>query len=257
MNAIKTFYKKLFSEKIRINNRKNLKKLNGLFLKGNNFYCNCCEQSFSKFLDKSNGIDNRENAECPNCGSLERTRVLLEFIKNETDLLARPNKLLHIAPEDALKNIFKQTDNLRYVNADININLADEEMDITSINYPDKTFDYIICCHVLGHIPDEKKAINELFRVLKKGGKALIQTPIHPINNTFENAELKTEEERLKNYGEKDLLRLHGQDFQERLKRDNMLIEKIDYRNNIENDLAKKLSVGNGYRELIFLCQKI
>jgi len=171
--------------------------------------------------------------------------------------LARPNKLLHIAPEDALKNIFKQTDNLRYVNSDININLADEEMDITSINYPDNTFDYIICCHVLGHIPDEKKAIDELFRVLKKGGKAFIQTPIHPINNTFENAELKTEEERLKNYGEKDLLRLHGQDFQERLKRDNMLIEKIDYRNNIENDLAKKLSVGNGYRELIFLCQKI
>lgn len=102
---------------------------------------------------------------------IRKDKSFVRIYKNETDLLARPNKLLHIAPEDALKNIFKQTDNLRYVNADININLADEEMDITSINYPDNTFDYIICCHVLGHIPDEKKAIDELFRVLKKEEK--------------------------------------------------------------------------------------
>lgn len=257
MNAIKTIYKRLFSEKIRINNRKKLKKLNGFFLKGNNFYCNCCQQSFSKFLDKSNGIDVRHNAECPNCGSLERTRLLLEFLKNETDLFSKPNSLLHIAPEDALKNIFKQSENLKYINGDININFADEIIDITSINYPDNTFDYIICSHVLGHIPDEKKAIEELFRVLKNGGKAFIQNPIHPTHNTFENPEFKTEEERLINYGEKDLLRLYGQDFEQRLIKENINVKKIDYRNQVPNHLARKLSVGDGYRELVFICEKI
>ena len=256
MNIFKIIYKRLFSEKIRINNRKKFKKLKGLFLKGNNVYCNCCNQSFSKFLDKSNGIDIRQNAECPNCGSLERTRVLLEFLKNETDLFTKSNSLLHIAPEDTLKEIFKKAENLYYINGDINKFFADEVIDITQINYPDNTFDYIICSHVLGHIPDEKQAIEELFRVLKKGGKALIQTPIHLKNNTFENVELTTENERLKRYGEKDLLRLHGQDFEERLKRENVSVEKIDYRSQIEVSYAKKLCVGDGYRELIFLCQK-
>lgn len=257
MNAIKTIYKRLFSEKIRINNKKKLKKLNGFFLKGNKVYCNCCDQSFSRFLDKSNGIDIRYNAECPNCGSLERTRVLLEFMRNETDLFSKSNRLLHIAPEDTLKKIFKQTTSLHYVNGDINENFADEVIDITSINYAENTFDYIICSHVLGHIPNEKLAIDELFRVLKIGGMAFIQTPIHFTNNTFENPEFKTENDRLINYGEKDLLRLHGQDFEDRLRRENIIVEKIDYRNKIDNDLAKKLSVGNGYRELIFLCKKI
>ncbi|WP_353164539.1 class I SAM-dependent methyltransferase [Empedobacter brevis] len=256
MSIFKIIYKALFSEKIRINNRKRFKKLKGLFLKGNNAYCNCCGRSFSKFLDKSNGIDSRHNAECPNCGSLERTRVLLEFLKNETDLFSKSNSLLHIAPEDTLKEIFKKSENLYYVNGDINRDFADEVIDITSIHYPDNTFDYIICSHVLGHVPNEKQAIEELYRTLKIGGKAFILTPIHPENNTFENKEIVTDYDRLINYGEKDLIRLHGQDFEERLKRENTVVKMIDYRLQIEAAYAKKLSVGDGYRELIFLCQK-
>jgi len=256
MSIAKKIYKKIFSEKIRINNRRNLNKLSKYFLKGNDFYCNCCDQNFRSFLKKSNGIDTRNNAECPNCGSLERTRVLLEFLRNETDLFSESNSLLHIAPEDALKDIFKKSKKIEYINGDINKNFADEIIDITAINYPDNKFDYIICSHVLGHIPDEKLAIDELYRVLKSNGKAFILTPIHPLNNTFENKNLIDEHDRLLNYGEKDLLRLHGQDFEERLKREHLNISKIDYRQHIPKEFAKKLSVGDGYRELIFVCQK-
>jgi len=71
-----------------------------------------------------------------------------------------------------LKNI----KNIVYIDADINKALARNVIDITNIPYPENYFDYIICSHVLGHVPNEQLAIEELHRVLKHDGKALILT---------------------------------------------------------------------------------
>ena len=45
---------------------------------------------------------------------------------------------------------------------DINPNYARYVVDITNIPFNNDSFDYIICSHVLGHIIEEKKAIEEL-----------------------------------------------------------------------------------------------
>lgn len=256
MERIKKYYKFFFSEEQRLVMHRLHKRTKSYLMKGKTVYCNCCSKSFSHFLTKSNGLVVRKNAECPYCGSLERTRVLLNYLQNETTIFSRPISLLHIAPEDALKNIFKAYPTISYINGDINAYLADEIIDITTIDYPNNYFDYIICSHVLGHIPKEELAIDELARVLKPGGKAFLLTPISKSAYTLEDRANTTAKQRLEAYGEFDLLRLHGQDFEQRLARSQWSIERIDYRINIEEPLKSKLAVGDGYRELIFIGTK-
>lgn len=248
----------LFSEKIRLKIHKFRRRSKSKALEGNNVTCNCCDKSFVKFLSKGNGILSRENAECPNCGSLERTRMLLHFLQNEISIFNAPNTLLHIAPEDSLKQIFKKHSNIQYINGDINPNYADEVIDVTQINYPDNHFDFIICSHVLGHVPDEHKSLTELHRVLKPNGNAFILTLINTLDvPTLEDSNFKTEEQRLKNYGEKDLVRLHGNDFVQRLEKANFKVEPIAYAKVIDQELVEKYALRNDERGTIFSCSKI
>jgi len=254
---LREIYKKTVSEKKRIKFRLLLNKIISVFYLGNNYKCNCCGKSFRKFLPKGTKLVTRKNAQCPYCASLERTRLLLFYIKNETNLLNKKCKLLHFAPEWCLVPIFKHAKNIEYCSADINPNYAEYQVDITNIPFADSTFDYVICSHVLGHVPDEKKAIEEIFRVLKPEGIALVLTIINPDNiHTFETAEANTPEKRLQYYSEPDLLRLHGKDFDERLKSGGFQVETIDYRKKMGEDIYKKYALGDGKRELIFRCTK-
>lgn len=49
--------------------------------------------------------------------------------------------------------------------------------DATKLPYPDNTFDRIIASEVMEHIPDDVGALDELFRVLKPGGKLAVTIP--------------------------------------------------------------------------------
>lgn len=250
---LKTIYKEIFNESFRIKITNFKRKLKGWMLRGNAVKCNCCGKTFRKFLSKGNGLETRENAECPNCGSLERTRLLLFYLQNETNLFTRESTLLHIAPEDSLKKIFKKSKNINYINGDLNPNYADEIIDITDIKYPDNYFDFIICAHVLGHVPDEAKAIQEMFRVLKPDGAAFVLTLINKNDiPTYENPLLQTETERLQAYGEKDLVRLHGNDFAERLSHEGFKVETLHYTRELNQDTIQKFQLKQSVRETIF-----
>ncbi|MFC6267567.1 class I SAM-dependent methyltransferase [Frigoriflavimonas asaccharolytica] len=182
-------------------------------------------------MKKGNVLVCIENAVCPHCGSLERSRLLKLFLENETKIFNDNPKILHFAPEDSLKNILKANPN--YQDVDLNPNLASLQMDITDLKFSDNTFDFIICAHVLGHIPDEKKALSEMYRVLKSGGKLFLLSLMN-LNSeeTLENFENNTPEKKLKAYGEFDLQRLYGLDFENRLQSKQVVIKKIDYRKN-------------------------
>ena len=55
--------------------------------------------------------------------------------------------------------------------------------DITSIPRADESFDAIMCTEVLEHVPDPVAALNELNRLLKKGGYLLITAPFASITH--------------------------------------------------------------------------
>ncbi|MDX9918679.1 MAG: class I SAM-dependent methyltransferase [Paludibacter sp.] len=252
---IKSFYKKIFSEKIRLNIRIYLNRFFSFFYMGKNYYCVCCGKSFRIF--KTKGYLKRENAECPYCMSLERVRLLSYYLSNELNVEKYAGtKVLHFAPEKCLFDKFKNLD-IEYVDADINPAYARHVVDITNIPFDDDYFQLIICSHVLGHIPDERKAINELYRVLKPGGIALILSLVDlNRDKTYENTMYTTKNDRLKHYGEPDLCRLHGIDIKERLTAGGFKVEAIDYRKYFSENEQTKFSLGNGEREIIYSCTK-
>jgi len=249
---IKKIYKQLVPEKVRNEIRFGLQKLVSPIYYGNQNTCNCCNKSFRKFLPKGN--IKRDNAKCPNCGSLERTRLLHLYLKNETDIFNKPLKVLHFAPERCIFNILKELD-IEYIDGDIDPANARNSIDITNIQYPDAYFNLIICSHVLGHVQDEAKAIRELKRVLKNDGIALIMTLINvDAQETFEDKTIVSAKERLRQYGESNLLRLHGLDFADRLRMHGFIVECIDYTKQLSQEICIRNSLGDGRRELIFKC---
>ena len=75
------------------------------------------------------------------------------------------NKVIGIDPSDELNKIAKK--NANKVNLDIEFNLSSAE----SINLPTSSVDSVVCTFSLCSIPDPKKALNEIYRILKPGGK--------------------------------------------------------------------------------------
>ncbi len=50
-------------------------------------------------------------------------------------------------------------------------------MDVTNLPFYDNSFDIVICSEVLEHIPDDKKAMSELVRILKPGKILAVSVP--------------------------------------------------------------------------------
>jgi SAM-dependent methyltransferase len=91
-------------------------------------------------------------------------------------------------------------------------------LDLVDVDQPDDLFDVIICNHVLEHVPDDRRAMSELYRVLKPGGFAILQVPISfVIERTIEDPSISEPAERARLFGQPDHVRLYGADYPDRL----------------------------------------
>jgi SAM-dependent methyltransferase len=124
--------------------------------------------------------------------------------------------MLHVAPESQLSRIFQESDCIDYLSADLSSITAMVAMDITDIQYEDNTFDAIYCSHVLEHVPDDRTAMRELYRVLKPGGWAILQVPMSA-DPTYEDPAITSPEERERLFGQNDHVRRYGPDYSDRL----------------------------------------
>lgn len=155
---------------------------------------------------------------CPRCGSLGRQRVDWLYLSERTDLLRARVRLLHVAPERCFGHRLQALPNIAYLSADYDSATAMEQMDITSIRYPDESFDVIICNHVLEHVSDDLRAMSEIRRVLRPGGWAMLQVPIdHDREETFEDPTITDPKERRRIFGQYDHARVFGRDYERRL----------------------------------------
>jgi ubiquinone/menaquinone biosynthesis C-methylase UbiE len=102
-------------------------------------------------------------------------------------------------------------------------------MDITDIQYEDQSFDVIYCSHVLEHVQNDKKALRELFRVLKNDGWAILLVPITS-ETTVEDPSIVDPIERLRAFGQEDHVRKYGRDYVDRLREAGFTVEitKVD-----------------------------
>ncbi|WP_445736307.1 class I SAM-dependent methyltransferase [Mariniflexile sp.] len=210
------------------------------YLKGNNFTDPIDGKSFKSFLPYGYGTQ-RNNILSPSTLSLERHRLLWLYLKNETDFFSSELKILHFAPEQAFYNRFKKMENLDYVTTDLNSPLADVKADICNLPFKDNEFDVILCNHVLEHIPDGTKAMQELYRVMKIGGMGIFQIP-QDLNRetTFEDNSITGKKERAKIFGQYDHVRVYGRDYFDKLRRIGFKVDGVDYTSKLsEEDIAR------------------
>lgn len=182
---------------------------------GDRFRCPICETHLRKFYPF--GVVPRPNALCPICDSLERHRMIWLYFRNETNLFSPPlKKMLHIAPEGCFIKWLGDSPHIDYLTADLT-DTAMVLMDITDIQFPDNYFDVIYkYAHVLEHIPDAKKAMRELIRVLRPSDWAIPQVPL-AIGSTVEDLLITDPKERERCFGQHDHVRVYGHDYKDRL----------------------------------------
>jgi SAM-dependent methyltransferase len=176
------------------------------------------------------------------------------LFKQSTDLFdGSPKTMLHVAPERFLTDRLDRIENLDYVSADISSPLARVKMDITDIRYPDDSFSVIYCSHVLEHVPDDRAALRELYRVLKPGGWAVLQVPITAAE-TFEDPNVTDPDERARVFGQWDHVRRCGPDYIDRMRAAGFIAETLSATEVIPAGRCARLGIQRD--RLIFLCTK-
>jgi len=199
------------------------------YFKGNRYTDPIDGSSYRKFLPYGYKVS-RPNALCPGTLSLERHRLLWLYLQRKTTLLNNKLKVLHIAPEQVFYSRFKRFNHWDYTTTDLYSPLADVKADICDLPFKDDTFDLILCNHVLEHITDDLKAMEELYRVLKKRGTLIAQVPLEAeCSTTFEDNSITDKAKRTEIFGQYDHVRIYGIDYYQRLKSVGFKTKKVDF----------------------------
>ena len=217
-----------------------------LFLKGNTYTDPIDGKSFRTFLPYGYGTQ-RNNVLSPSTLSLERHRLLWLYLKNETDFFSASKKILHFAPEQAFYKRFRNMSNLNYLTTDLESPLADVKADICNLPFKDNEFDIILCNHVLEHIPDDTKAMQELYRIMKPGGFGVFQIPQDLSKaTTFEDNSITDKKERAKIFGQYDHVRVYGRDYFDKLRSIGFKVNEVDYTSTLSKENINKYCLAKG-----------
>ena len=145
--------------------------------------------------------------------------------------------------------------NLEYTTTDLNSPIADVKADICDLPFENDSYDFIICNHVLEHIPDDTKAMRELYRVLAPGGMAILQVPYeNSRDTTFEDDTITDPKERAIIFGQYDHVRVYGMDYFKKLEQIGFKVDAVDYTANLSKKEINEYRLPKG--ELIPVCRK-
>jgi hypothetical protein len=214
-------------------------------------YCPCCRSHLRRF--EPCGPEGRDGR-CPICRSKPRHRLTYLYIRAKTDLFeGRTQKLLHVAPQPQMSRLFRKAGGIDYLSGDLRWRRAMVAMDVTRIQFPDDTFDAIYCSHVLEHVPEDRKAMRELYRVLKPGGWII---PLVPIEGdlTREDPHVTTPEQRERLYGQHDHVRQYGRDYRDRLAEAGFSVTVDDFARELDARAIRRLGLTPG--EAVYFCRK-
>lgn len=233
-SEIKNFLVNLGIDEMKIKSIKDIYRDYGKFygdnLNGKKYFCNLCEGDIVEwhyigfdypiFQGKKIVGGSRRRGRCPVCGGSDRERYVYHVLKKYTNLIdGSQHSVLHFAPEDFLSKKLRKLCQNRYISADIIPGRADIVADITELQFENEMFEYIICNHVMEHVLLEQRAFFEIRRCLSKTGILILTVPICWEQKTFENSSIITDADRIKWYGQKDHVRLYGNDIAERIRK--------------------------------------
>jgi SAM-dependent methyltransferase len=156
---------------------------------------------------------------CPWCGAPDRERLYALYLKQYFRGLAPKDtvRMVDFAPNPSLSSFIRKliadsAYNVAYRTADLSAEGVDDRVDIMDLNsYADSSVDFFICSHVLEHVADDRKALGELHRILKRGGQGILVVPIAVgVEEIDEDPSVTDPAERWRRFGQDDHLRQYS-----------------------------------------------
>lgn len=178
VNVLRNQGPRPFLEKASRAYRTGLERLLPILRDGPTYVCPFCGVS-ARFLT----YRGRPRAQCPDCGAKERDRLMVLALKEVLAHCDRPLHVLHVAPESTIRR-FLSPFARHYVGTDLTRGMSSYSgqlsaaTDLTRLAFRSDTFDLVVASHVLEHIPDDRTAVEEVLRVLKPGGVAVLPVPV-------------------------------------------------------------------------------
>lgn len=227
----------------------------GIAFVGGRYKCPVCGWSFRSFVDKSRFLKKTTDGCCPRCNSKARHRRDWLFLRERTAFFEQDLTVLEVAPWWSYGRALTRSRNLRYFAIDVDprapfISVAG---DVTAVPAASAQFDVVLCIHVLEHVRDDRKAIQEIHRVLKPGGWALLSVPLLLDEPTREDPSVTSPEERQRLFGERGHVRYYGRDIEERLRSAGLEVA-FEPAANIPAERRRRYGLRKD--ENIFLCSK-
>ncbi len=224
------------------------RQLNALRFSGGGIWCPVCEGSFKRWLG------DHERGACPYCLSACRHRLLCLLLARAYPPDHPPVETLFFAPDWGMEHWLRQRRQFRITTTDLSAPGVDFHSDITRLSCADHSYDLILCSHVLEHVPDDARAISEIFRALRPGGKALIQIPTNfESGSTDEDASVTDISERVRRFGQFDHVRLYGRDVAARLQAPGFQVETVRPMRQFDASEVRRLGL---WDDTIFVCTK-
>lgn len=229
--------------------------LAGLFYRGRSRECPLCGGHYRRFMPYGYVVA-RADALCPRCLALERHRLVWLYLTRKTDFMQRPPRLLHIAPEVCLMRHLKPLYAARagdYVTADLESPLADLHFDVERIPLPDASFEAVICNHLLEHVADDRRALAELYRILRPGGWGILLAPVDLAREaTYEDDSITDPAERTRIFGQYDHRRIYGRDYAERLREAGFEAADLDYAASLSDGERRRYALPKDHIYLVY-----
>ncbi len=142
------------------------------------FICPLCRYE-GPFVDVHPETGVRRHAVCPSCGAAERHRLqylVLERLGASRDFSTM--SVLHCAPEPFFRRVLRERFG-RYLSVDLTERRdVDQRADLRCLPFRDASYDFVFASHVLEHIREDHQALDEIRRVLRRDGLALLPVPI-------------------------------------------------------------------------------
>ena len=151
---------------------------------------------------------------CPSCGAADRNRLYALYLKQRLGRMddTKRYSFIEFGPAGPLSAWLKKHPSLNYRSSDLYLNNVDDRVDITDMPlYKNDSIDIFLCSHILEHVEDDRKAMEELHRILKPGGWGIVMAPILlTLTDVYEDTSIKTEADRWKHFQQGDHVRLYS-----------------------------------------------
>jgi SAM-dependent methyltransferase len=137
--------------------------------------CNICGWHGEAFASAAHS----EGALCTHCGSIARDRFLFWCWIHRSPY-QKDATILETSPRLDQRYRGRMSQLVHYLASDYDqsAHKASIELDLQDVNLPTASVSTILTSHVLEHVPDTGRALSEMHRILKPGGRMYLQVPM-------------------------------------------------------------------------------